>query len=309
MNMEDSKDAYGRKKAFVGEWAENSEGAEGYDRISQAVRVDNGALLQCYSTTFHPLLRSPEDVETSERLRGRCLDVGCGPGRFTVEYLLPSLPAWCEKLVAVDNSESMLTFARENKPHPKVEYKRLDIAVDEDVGRFCKSEGCFEMVYSFGTLHWIGDQKQALRNIEKLMAPGGECFVTFSGSMILFDIITTAMESPRWEKFSVQIRHIVPVTNGMDMRSLRSYAASLLDATNLTPLTCEVFLSSLDLKVNVEDFTDFCTTANPLHHLLPSEEKKELRKFTHEFLAEWVQKNSGKLINDFKRIVIHAQKP
>lgn len=301
--------AGGRQKAFVGDWAENAGGAEGYDSISRAIRLDNNALLQFYTRAFLPFHRSHGDIGTNKRLRGRCLDIGCGPGRFTVEYLLPSLPSWCEKLVAVDNSESMLTFARENQPHPKVEYKRLDIAVDEDVARFCEIEGCFEMVYSFGTLHWIFDQIQALRNIAKLMTPGGECFVTFSGSMLLFDIITATMAQPRWEKNSEQIRHIVPVTNVMDMASLRSYAASLLNATDLTPLTCEVLLSPQDLNVSVEHFADFCTTANPLHHLLPDEEKQELRKFTHEYLVEWVEKNSGQLINDCKRIVIHAHKP
>lgn len=307
-SMECATEAGGRKKAFVGDWAENAEGAEGYDSISQAVRVDNNCLLQFYSTAFLPLQRPQVDVETRQPRRSRCLDVGCGPGRLTVEYLLPTLPTWCEKLVAVDNSEPMLRFAQERYPHPKVQYKRLDIAVDEDVARFRKAEGCFEMIYSFGALHWIRDQNQALRNIGKLMAPGGECFVTFSASMLLFDIITAAMERQRWKRFSEQIRHIVPITNAMDIGSLRSYSASLLNATDLTPLTCEVFLSSLDLSVSVERFANFCTTANPLHHVLPTEEKQELQKFTQEFLLDWVKKNSGKLINDFKRIVIHAHK-
>ncbi|KAH9379759.1 hypothetical protein HPB48_000096 [Haemaphysalis longicornis] len=65
----------------------------------------------------------------------------------------------------------MLQLAREKHPHPKVEYKRLDIANDKDVARFSAEEGCFEIVYSFAAFHWIPDQHQAIRNIEKLMVP------------------------------------------------------------------------------------------------------------------------------------------
>ncbi|XP_077531235.1 juvenile hormone acid O-methyltransferase-like [Haemaphysalis longicornis] len=121
---------------------------------------------------------------------------------FTFKYLLPRLPAWCEKLVGVDNADPMLEFARQNRADPKIEYKHLDLMVDNDVARFVKEQGQFEMVFSFQTLHWVCDQYQAVRNIATLLAPGGECFLQFSHTLVLFDIYSALLESPRWKKYS-----------------------------------------------------------------------------------------------------------
>ncbi|KAH7981248.1 hypothetical protein HPB49_022647 [Dermacentor silvarum] len=84
----------------------------------------------------------------------------------------------CQRLVAVDNSEAMLDFAREHRADPRIE------------------------VYSFLAIHWTADQRSAMRNIETLMAPGGECFLVFSDNIVLFDIFKAMMTQPRWAKYS-----------------------------------------------------------------------------------------------------------
>ncbi|KAH9379925.1 hypothetical protein HPB48_000979 [Haemaphysalis longicornis] len=96
----------------------------------------------------------------------------------------------------------MLEFARKNRADPKIEYKSLDLMADDDVARFVKEEGQFDIVFSFLTLHWMPDQHHAFRNVAALMAPGGECFLVFTHTLVLFDIYVALMQSPRWKKYS-----------------------------------------------------------------------------------------------------------
>ncbi|XP_049519282.1 juvenile hormone acid O-methyltransferase [Dermacentor silvarum] len=142
-----------------------------------------------------------DEARTKEE--SQFLDVGCGSGSFTKKHLLPRLPPSCKRLVAVDNSDAMLKFAGENRADPRIEYRKLDIVADEDVTRFVQAEGHFQRVYSFLAFHWIADHRHALKNVETLLAPGGECFLLFSaGCLTVFDVFMAMMESPRWKKYS-----------------------------------------------------------------------------------------------------------
>ncbi|XP_077529532.1 uncharacterized protein LOC144141977 [Haemaphysalis longicornis] len=307
--MEESRDFSLGAKVFLGDWAVTDNGIRAFDRCMQATRLQASATIECFKTAFLPHGGTHVDGGSGQRRDIQGLDIGCGPGSLTLHHLLPRLPAGFQKLVAVDNSEAMLEAARVKSPHDKIVYKRLDITVDEDVARFIKENGRFDMVFSFGALHWIRDQHHAARNIAELVTPGGECFLSFAPSMPLFDIYAAMLESPRWSSYSEHIKNLIPVTHGMDVMSLRSYAASFARAANVTPLTCEVLTSSLDLKVTARKLAAFYTTSNAIYHLLSDEQKEELKKFTFECLDKMTDQISGNLIIDSQRLVIHAYKP
>ncbi|XP_070386579.1 juvenile hormone acid O-methyltransferase-like [Dermacentor albipictus] len=147
----------------------------------------------------------------------------------------------------------MLDFAREHRAHPLIEYRTLDLAAEDDVARFVREHGRFQRVYSFLTIHWTADQHGAMRNIETLMAPGGECFLVFSDNIVLFDIFKAMMTDPRWAKYEDILKAYIPETVGMkDIRSLRSHLASIVSATNLTPLACEVIRTKAIMKLGRE---------------------------------------------------------
>ncbi|KAH6932308.1 hypothetical protein HPB50_004640 [Hyalomma asiaticum] len=164
-----------------------------------------GALLNNFERAFlssTELLPQLTADKADPRERSQFLDVGCGSGGFTKKYLLPHLPHWCQRLVAVDNSEAMLKFATERRPDPRIHYRKLDIVANEGVAQFIQAEGRFQRVYSFLAFHWIVDHRTALKNVETLLAPGGECFIIFSNSLDVFDVFAAMMESPRWKKYS-----------------------------------------------------------------------------------------------------------
>ncbi|KAG0434537.1 hypothetical protein HPB47_019030 [Ixodes persulcatus] len=128
------------------------------------------------------------------------LDLGCGPGNITRDVLLPQCPP-CRRLVAVDSSEDMLKYARERFSHPKIVYDTLDI-VSDDLSEFVGRYGLFDRVYALHLLNWLKDQEQALKNIAKLMKPGGEALFTFSASTPQMRFRKKLAGMPRWSKYA-----------------------------------------------------------------------------------------------------------
>lgn len=98
--------------------------------------------------------------------RGKAvLEVGCGIGTAAQSFMEAGA-----KYTGIDVSPRSIELAR----------KRMDIfglcgdvrVEDIQTGQFGESE--YDLVYSFGVLHHIPELKQALRNIEKTLKPGGE---------------------------------------------------------------------------------------------------------------------------------------
>ncbi|GFY59199.1 methyltransf_25 domain-containing protein, partial [Trichonephila inaurata madagascariensis] len=49
------------------------------------------------------------------------MDVGCGPGRLTSNFIFPCFPN-LKKLIALDTVPGMIEAAKSLYPHPKIEY-------------------------------------------------------------------------------------------------------------------------------------------------------------------------------------------
>ncbi|KAL1468047.1 hypothetical protein MTO96_041740 [Rhipicephalus appendiculatus] len=107
-----------------------------------------------------------KDLEQRHDTNLKFLDIGCGTGDFTYRWLLPRCPP-CARIIAVDSSEEMLSYARKMFVHPRIEYDRMDISGDVD--KFIAKYGRFDRIYSFFCLNWVRDQGQAMRN--RVQAP------------------------------------------------------------------------------------------------------------------------------------------
>ncbi|KAH9371897.1 hypothetical protein HPB48_021958 [Haemaphysalis longicornis] len=101
------------------------------------------------------------------------LDVGCGPGNFLQDRLLPHLRP-CRRLVGVDSSWEMLDYAKRHCREPEVAFEHLDIERGEPQAIIDKY-GQFDRVYSFLTFHYVWDLERAYRNVNRLLKAGGEC--------------------------------------------------------------------------------------------------------------------------------------
>ncbi|KAH7943135.1 hypothetical protein HPB52_005692 [Rhipicephalus sanguineus] len=129
----------------------------------------------------------------------QCLDVGCGPGGFTRNYLLDYCRP-CRKIVAVDKDVSMIERAREVSAHPNITYDILDIE-SPDITAFRDKHGKFRRVLSFFCFHIVKDNLAAYRNVAQLLEPGGECAVVSCVNLVIADIWLQVYNMDQWKAY------------------------------------------------------------------------------------------------------------
>jgi ubiquinone/menaquinone biosynthesis C-methylase UbiE len=97
---------------------------------------------------------------------GRLLEVGCGRG-----VALPPLHRLCRprRLSGIDVEGPLLEVAgaRVAEAGVPAELRRADVGV------MPFEDGAFDLVVDFGTCYWVPDRERALREIVRVLAPGG----------------------------------------------------------------------------------------------------------------------------------------
>ena len=119
--------------------------------------------------------RFPWIMEGIEReaagLRGkRLLDVGCGLGYDSLEFIRRGV-----RVTATDISASAVALARRHFAIAGVRAEALDVASALDLPY---GDGAFDAVWSDGVLYYTGDMPQALREIWRVLRPGGRAIVS-----------------------------------------------------------------------------------------------------------------------------------
>ena len=113
-----------------------------------------------------------EDLFTGLQGTRRGLDVGCGPGQFTilVAERLPAAEVW-----GIDLAPTMIELARQHAAaSPAAGRLHFEVA---DVAELPFPDNHFDAVLSSGSIkHWP-DQVAALREIHRVLVPGGHAFI------------------------------------------------------------------------------------------------------------------------------------
>lgn len=133
--------------------------ARAYDRGVQAV--------------FRDIIRGIFD-DVAEQLQGarRLLDVGCGPGQFTVlaAERLPHAEVW-----GIDLAPTMIELARGHAAR-SLARERLHFEI-ADAAALPFPESHFDAVLSTGSIkHWP-DAVAGLREIHRVLKPGGRAYI------------------------------------------------------------------------------------------------------------------------------------
>jgi ubiquinone/menaquinone biosynthesis C-methylase UbiE len=113
-----------------------------------------------------------EDIFTGMEGVRRGLDVGCGPGQFTILIAerSPGAEIW-----GIDLAPTMIELARRHVAESAAA-DRLHFEV-ADVARLPFPDDHFDAVVSSGSIkHWP-DQVGALREIHRVLVPGGHAFI------------------------------------------------------------------------------------------------------------------------------------
>ncbi|KAK8761756.1 hypothetical protein V5799_026977 [Amblyomma americanum] len=133
------------------------------------------------------------------RAQDQHLDLGCGPGSFLQDELLPRLRP-CRRFVGADSSEDILHFARGNCLQPEVSFELLDVEKG-DPQPLVDKYGPFDRVYSFLAFHYVRDLEKAYRNVHRLLKDGGECLVLYFTKTGIKDVWHHICEREEWKDF------------------------------------------------------------------------------------------------------------
>ena len=137
----------------------------------------DGWVARAYDSGVHSVLRDLvaallDDVKADLADARRLLDVGCGPGQFTILIAeeLPQVDA-----CGVDLAPTMIDLARRHAAASPAEGRlRFEVA---DAAHLPFPDGHFDAVLSSGSIkHWE-DPVVGLREMHRVLAPGGLAFV------------------------------------------------------------------------------------------------------------------------------------
>ncbi|MCL4123064.1 UNVERIFIED_CONTAM: hypothetical protein GTU68_067026 [Idotea baltica] len=138
----------------------------------------------------------------------RVLDVGCGSGDVTRNVLLSLLPGNIERIVGVDLSHEMVSFASKHFQHNLIDYQQMDIGVITNP-RQIFPEG-FSKITSFYCLHWVNDQENCLQNMFQLLEEGGQAILAFLANNPIFDMYQIMAQKQRWKPYMTDVTNFIP---------------------------------------------------------------------------------------------------
>lgn len=126
--------------------------------IPKLLKPTNGMLLEHIARYYF----------ASPYATGRVLDIACGTG-YGSHMVAKERKREVTEIVAVDNDEQTLAYARREYHHQKVAYVQGD-ALDPQLPR---KLGMFDTILSFETVEHVQDDQRFMNNLYELLKPGG----------------------------------------------------------------------------------------------------------------------------------------
>lgn len=215
--------------------------------------------------------------DLSNMKKGKCIDIGCGPGQVTRDILLTFLPEETET-VGADISEEMINYGRKNYADKRLSYIVLDIESDhlpsDQIGKY-------KHVFSFYCLHWCKDMRRAFKNIYKLLRPEGKGLIMFLSYHVGFEAYLRLKEDPRFQPYLEDVDNYISYFQRNRYKDIKASAQEMFEDIGFKILHCSNRKKSF--RYSKENLTNSACAVNPFVKRFSDENLKK------EFLEQLVK--------------------
>ncbi|TYR76584.1 class I SAM-dependent methyltransferase [Rossellomorea vietnamensis] len=108
-----------------------------------------------------------------EYSKGRVLDISCGTG-YGSKIIAKAQKAFLDEIIAVDNDEETLHYAKSKHYHPLIQYTNMNAEDPELPGTL----GQFDCIISFETLEHLYHEEIFMNNLYQMLKPGGTLIIS-----------------------------------------------------------------------------------------------------------------------------------
>uniref|UniRef100_A0A1A9WKH6 Juvenile hormone acid O-methyltransferase n=1 Tax=Glossina brevipalpis TaxID=37001 RepID=A0A1A9WKH6_9MUSC len=170
-----------------------------YQRANAVQRHDAEQILKEYSYLLQWQLNGQDNL----------IDIGSGSGDVLKDFIYPLMPRNFGRLVGSDISSKMCKYARKTyKLDERCDFRILDIATEKELP--IDLQGQFDHVTSFYCLHWVQNQRQALRNVYDLLrSEGGDCLLVFLVDNPIYDVYLSLSKSSKWSSYMADVERFI----------------------------------------------------------------------------------------------------
>lgn len=114
---------------------------------------------------YNDLLEQPAMAKLLPDLRGKSvLDLGCGYGHNCIDFVNRG----AERVVGIDISEKMLSVAKAESSHEKIEYRNMSMT---DISQLNEK---FDFIYSSLAFHYVEDFEAFAKDMYSVLNSGGQ---------------------------------------------------------------------------------------------------------------------------------------
>ncbi|XP_031369307.1 juvenile hormone acid O-methyltransferase [Apis dorsata] len=253
-----------------------------------------------------------EFAQEMSEMKGKCLDIGCGPGIVTKELILPNLSPEA-KLVGMDISKPMIEYAKKMyHDDERLSFQLLDIeTMDLPKDTFDQ----FNNVLSFYCLHWCQNFRKAFDNIYKLLRPGGKGLFMLLSWNDGFDVYKKLYANPRYRPYMQDTERYIPVFH--ECKDRRINLRKILETTGFEILHCSerektyVFKNSEIMKNHIIAITPFISR---IPNTLKKEFEDEITREVVNMKIQFLNKNENgeqeyNILDRYQIFVTYIRKP
>ncbi|XP_032681768.1 juvenile hormone acid O-methyltransferase [Odontomachus brunneus] len=222
-------------------------------------------------------------------VRGKCIDIGSGPGDVTKEFLLPRLQPDVV-VIGSDISQYMTDYGNLNYAKDK----RLSfIVLDIEAELPSEENEQYDCVVSFSCLHWCQNIRQAFENIYKLLRPGGRALVEFLAHHDSFESYHEMKKNPQYEPYMRDINRYIPYFQYS--KNSRASLRRILEETGFAIIHCSEREKTFTYE-NREMLREHIVAVNPFVSNMPDNMKVKFiddlteNIMTHRILRPYIKK-------------------